>query len=77
MRNNPGMVPPGLNRLKSQGFELKPEDLARLSPLRSRHFNILGRYHFTVTDSVLKGEMRPLRNPVGAHEVEDLIDDEI
>jgi len=29
-----------------------------------------------MTDSVLKGEMRPLRNPAGAHEVEDLIDDE-
>ena len=66
-----------LNHLNSQDFDLKPEDLARLSPLRSRHFNILGRYRFTVTDSVLKGEMRPLRNPVGTHEMEDLIDDEI
>ena len=64
-----------LNHLKSQGFEPKPEDLARLSPLRSRHFNILGRYHFTVTDSVLKGEMRPLRTPAAPHEVEE-IDDE-
>ena len=44
--------------------------------MRSRHFNVLGRYHFTVTDSVLKGEMRPLRNPAEANEVEDLIDDE-
>jgi TnpA family transposase len=65
-----------LNQLKGQGFEPKPEDLARLSPLRSRHFNILGRYHFTVTDSVLKGEMRPLRNPVGPYELEDVIDDD-
>jgi TnpA family transposase len=30
-----------LNHLKSQGFEPKPEDLARLSSLRSRHFNVL------------------------------------
>ena len=65
-----------VNHLKSQGFEAKPEDLARLSPLRSRHFNVLGRYHFTVTDSVLKGEMRPFRNPAAPHEAEDLIDDE-
>ena len=65
-----------LNHLKIQGFEPKAEDLARLSPLRSRHFNVLGRYHFTVTDSVLKGEMRPLRNPAGPHEVEDVTDDE-
>jgi TnpA family transposase len=65
-----------VNYLKNQGFETKPEDLARLSPLRSRHFNVLGRYHFTVTDSVLKGEMRPLRNPATLHEVEELFDDE-
>jgi hypothetical protein len=43
--------------------------------LRSRHFNVLGRYHFTVTDSILKGEMRPLRNPAAPHEVEDFIDE--
>ena len=65
-----------LNHLKRQGFEPNSEDLARLSPLRSRHFNVLGRYHFTVTDSVLKGEIRPLRNPAGPHEPGDLIDDE-
>jgi TnpA family transposase len=65
-----------LNHLKSQGFEPKPEDLARLSPLRSRHFNVLGRYHFTVTDSVLKGEMRPLRSPAGLYEADDFLDDD-
>ena len=65
-----------LNYLKSQGFEPKPEDLARLSPLRSRHFNVLGRYHFNVTDSVLKGEMRPLRSPAGRHEPDDFLDDD-
>lgn len=65
-----------LNYLKNQGFEPKPEDLARLSPLRSRHFNVLGRYHFNVTDSVLKGEMRPLRSPAGRHEPDDFLDDD-
>jgi TnpA family transposase len=64
-----------LNYLKRQGFEPKPEDLARLSPLRSRHFNVLGRYHFTVTDAVLKGELRPLRNPAGL-QLEEPLDDE-
>lgn len=52
-----------LNHLRSQGVETKPEDVARLSPLRNRHFNVLGRYRFSVTDAILKGEMRPLRNP--------------
>ena len=65
-----------LTYLKSQGFEPKPEDLERLSPLRSRYFNVLGRYHFTVTNSVLKGEMRPLRSPAGLYEADDLLDDD-
>src|SRR5215213_2806596 len=32
-----------LDHPQRHGFEPKPEDLARLSPLRSRHFNVLGR----------------------------------
>ena len=43
---------------------MKPEDAARLSPLASKYFNVLGRHHFTVTDeAVRRGELRPLRNP--------------
>ncbi|MFI5304985.1 MAG: Tn3 family transposase [Nitrospiria bacterium] len=52
-----------LNHLRSQGAVTKPEDIARLSPLRNKHFNVLGRYRFNLTDSILKGKMRPLRNP--------------
>jgi TnpA family transposase len=51
-----------LNHLRSQGLETKPEDMARLSPLADKHFNVLGRYHFTVTDAILRGELRPLRD---------------
>jgi len=65
-----------LNHLRNQGFEPKPEDLARLSPLRSRHFNVLGRYHFTVSDSVLKGELRPLRNPDRSQETDNFLDED-
>ena len=37
------------------------------------HFNVLGRYHFTVTDdAVRRGELRRLRNP-DAFEQEILI----
>lgn len=50
-------------RLKSSGLEIKKEDLERLSPLGTEHFNVLGRYHFSLTDSVLRGEIRPLRDP--------------
>jgi Tn3 transposase DDE domain len=51
-----------LSHLRSQGVETKPEDMARLSPLADKHFNVLGRYHFTVTDSILRGELRSLRD---------------
>ena len=52
-----------LSQLRSQGAEVKPEDVARLSPLADKHFNVLGRYHFTVNDSILRGDLRPLRDP--------------
>jgi hypothetical protein len=52
-----------LNRLRGQGLEVKAEDVARLSPLGDSHSNVLGRYHFTITDAILRGELRPLRDP--------------
>jgi Tn3 transposase DDE domain len=58
-----------LNQIRSQGFEVKPEDVARLSPLSDEQFNVLGRYHFTVTDSILRGELRPLRDPAAAEDL--------
>ena len=52
-----------LDHLRSTGTEVKPEDVARLSPLGNTHFNMLGRYDFNVPESVLRGELRPLRDP--------------
>ena len=52
-----------LSHLRGQGVAVKPEDIARLSPLGSRHFNVLGRYHFDLSDAVRRGELRPLRDP--------------
>ena len=52
-----------LDHLRSKGDEVRAEDIARLSPLADSHFNVLGRYHFTLSDSILRGELRPLRNP--------------
>ena len=52
-----------LNHLRSEGVEVKEEDVARLSPLGDKHINVQGRYPFTITDAILKGELRPLRNP--------------
>lgn len=47
------------------------EDVARLSPLGHSHINMLGRYQFTLSESVLKGEMRPLREPNDPNEQDD------
>ena len=52
-----------LNQLRAEGFDVRPEDVARLSPLGFEHINMLGRYAFTLPDAVARGELRPLRNP--------------
>jgi len=52
-----------LNQLREEGFPVKSEDVARLSPFGYGHFNFLGRYAFTLAEGVAKGELRPLRDP--------------
>ncbi len=52
-----------LNQLKSEGYPIREEDVARLSPLIFHHINMLGRYLFLVPDEVLKGKLRSLRDP--------------
>jgi len=57
-----------LEQLQAEGHPVQPEDVARLSPLVFDHINLLGRYAFSVPDSVVRGELRPLRNPGDAIE---------
>lgn len=52
-----------LNRLRAEGAEVKPEDVARLSPLVHEHVNMLGRYQFTLAEPVKRGELRSLADP--------------
>ena len=52
-----------LNQLRAEGFDVREEDVACLSPLGFEHINILGRYAFTLPDAVARGELRSLRNP--------------
>jgi TnpA family transposase len=52
-----------VNQLRAEGHEVRPEDVARLSPLGFKHVNMLGRYAFTLPDTVARGELRPLRDP--------------
>lgn len=57
-----------LDQLAGEGYSIRPEDVARLSPLVFEHINLLGRYAFSVPDSVVRGQLRPLRNPADALE---------
>ena len=52
-----------LPQLAREGLPVRPEDVARLSPLMFEHINLLGRYSFAVPEAVQRGQLRPLRNP--------------
>jgi hypothetical protein len=57
-------------QLRAEGHEIRDEDIARLSPLKHKNLNCLGRYSFTASQPV-QG-LRPLRDPDTA----DLDDDD-
>jgi TnpA family transposase len=57
-----------LNQLRAEGMEVKPEDVARLSPLIHKHMNFQGRYSFALSESVARGGLRPLRDPYAQDE---------
>lgn len=56
-----------VTRLRADGFVVRDEDAARLSPFVRHHVNLLGRYSFQLPD--LPGGLRPLRDPDAADEV--------
>jgi Tn3 transposase DDE domain len=49
-----------VNVLRGQGYPVRDEDAARLSPLRHAHVNMLGRYTFPAPSAERK--LRPLRD---------------
>jgi TnpA family transposase len=55
-----------LNQLRQEGYPVRDEDVSRLSPLIYEHINMLGRYSFAISDAVLRGELRKLRDPSNA-----------
>jgi Tn3 transposase DDE domain len=50
-----------VTQLREDGFEVRGEDVARLSPFVRHHIDMLGRYSFQLPD--LPGGLRPLRAP--------------
>jgi TnpA family transposase len=51
-----------LSHLRAKGETIRPQDVARLSPLKYEHINLLGRYDFTLPEALQKDEVRPLRD---------------
>jgi Tn3 transposase DDE domain len=58
-----GYVQAALSHLRATGVHIKPEVVARLSPLGSTNFHLLGRYQFSLTEALLQGELLPMRDP--------------
>ena len=52
-----------VSMMRKEGFLVRDQDVARLSPLGLEHINMLGRYTFTLPDQVARGKLRPLRDP--------------
>jgi len=52
-----------IDQLRAEGYPVLDEDIARLNPHVHDHINMLGRYSFSIPESVAHGELRPLRNP--------------
>lgn len=59
-----------LDHLKQNGLPIPGNDVAGLWPLRHEYMNLLGHYSFTLADTVLAGEHRPL-NPLETTSSED------
>jgi TnpA family transposase len=49
-----------LKQLRCEGYPVRPEDEARLSPFAHEHINMLGRYVFTLPEPIAHGELRPV-----------------
>ncbi len=52
-----------IDQLRAEGYPVLDEDIPHLNPHVHDHINMLGRYSFSIPDSVSRGELRPLRNP--------------
>ena len=50
-----------LDQLRAEGYEVRLEDVRRLSPLGFDHITILGHYQFMVAESVRRSDFHPLR----------------
>ena len=60
---NTRYMQPTLHWLETMGEDTLEADVSRLSLLKHKHINMLGRYHFELDDLARDGHLRPLRDP--------------
>ena len=69
-----------LNQLRAQGYPVRDEDVARLSPFMRSHINVHGKYSFTAIVPADPGKgasaTRQLRDPDVRDEDEDDFDED-
>jgi TnpA family transposase len=54
-----------LEELRAEGYEVREEDVAPLSPARHEHINPHGKYQFNLERELSRQGLRPLRRPPG------------
>ena len=62
-----------LGVLEAMGHDVLEDDIARISPLKTKHVKVLGEHRFELHPDVVDGDLRPLRDPnssVGLEEAE-------
>jgi TnpA family transposase len=59
-----------IRQLQAQGYPVRPEDMARLSPFVSRHLGVHGAYSFLLPD-LAPGAIRDLRDPDAADDEDE------
>jgi hypothetical protein len=53
-----------LDQLRAEGFPVRPEDIARLSPLEFETHQFIGQVCISVPETVQRGEIAPAQKPV-------------
>jgi TnpA family transposase len=59
-----------LEEMRQRGMTIRPEDVARLSPIGHEHVNVYGKYSFALAESIQQGAFLPLRELDETEEVE-------
>ena len=77
---NTAYIDAALNRLRAQGYPVRDEDVARLSPFMRNHVNLHGKYSFTAVEPAGPGKgataTRQLRDPDARDDDEDDFDED-